>query len=115
MIYPSNYERKVGFDEIRSMLRERCQSSLGREKVDAIAFSTDAAEVNEWLAQVREFRQLTEKGVEFPLDHFYDVREAVTRVRLPGTHLEEQEVFDLRRSLDTIVRIVKLLTAEESP
>ena len=115
MIYPNNYEHKVGFDEIRSMLRERCLSRMGQERVDEMAFSTDADEVNEWLAQVREFRQLMEASDDFPLQHFFDVREAVTRIRLAGTHFDEQELFDLRRSMETIGRIVKILSAEESP
>ncbi len=109
MIYPSNYEHKIGFDEIRSLLRDRCLSTLGRDEVDAIAFSTDATLVNEELAQVREFRQLTEVATDFPLQYFFDVREAVTRVRMAGTHFEEQEVFDLRRSLETILKIVSYL------
>ena len=109
MIYPSNYEHKIGFDEIRTLLKDRCLSSLGREKVDEMAFSTDADEINEWLNQVREFRQLMEKADDFPLNYFFDVRESVARLRLANTHLEEQEVFDLRRSLETIAKIVDYL------
>ena len=81
-----------------------------------MAFSTDAAVVNEWLSQVREFRRLQEEKDEFPMQYFFDVRESIKRIRLENTHLEENEVWDLRRSLDTIVNIVKFLErgAEES-
>ena len=109
MIYPSNYEHKIGFNEIRSLLRERCLCPLGREKVDELAFSDNIDEVREWLNQVHEFRIISDTKDDFPLDHFYDVREAVTRIRLANTHFEEQEVFDLRRSLETIVKIVTYL------
>ena len=91
------------------MLREHCLSSLGQEKVDEIAFSTDAAQVNEWLTQVREFRRLQEERDDFPMQYFFDVREAVSRIRLENTHLEEDEVWDLRRSLETIAGIVRFL------
>ena len=113
MIYPKNYEHKVGFDEIRLLLKERCLSPLGCEQVDELAFSTDADEVNEWLEQVREFRRLSETADDFPLQYFFDVREAVARIRLTGTHFEEQEVFDLRRSLDTISKVVAYLNRGE--
>ena len=113
MIYPENYEHKIGFDDIRTLLHERCLSTLGREKVDQLTFSADAGEVNEWLSQVREFRRLTEQTDDFPLQYFFDVRESVTRIRLPGTHFEEQELFDLRRSLETIDKIVRYLTKDE--
>ena len=116
MIYPNNFEHKLGFDEIRRLLKERCLSTLGKEKVDEIAFSTDAVQVNEWLTQVREFRRLQEEKDDFPMQYFFDVREAVSRIRLENTHLEEDEVWDLRRSLETIANIVRYLEqgAEES-
>ena len=114
MIYPNNFERKLRFDEIRRLLRERCLSTLGKEKVDEIAFSTDCAQVNEWLTQVREFRRLQTEKDDFPMNFFFDVRQAVSRIRMEGTHLEEEEVWDLRRSLQTIADIVKYLNRNEA-
>ena len=38
MIYPDNFESKIGFDEIRTLLRERCLSTLGKEMVDIYPF-----------------------------------------------------------------------------
>ena len=38
MIYPDNFEKKIGFDEIRELLRGRCLSTLGKDRVDAIAY-----------------------------------------------------------------------------
>jgi len=114
VIYPNNFERKLGFDEIRRLLKERCLSTLGKEKVDEIAFSTDCAQVNEWLTQVREFRRLQTEKDDFPMNFFFDVRQAVSRIRMEGTHLEEEEVWDLRRSLQTIADIVKYLNRNEA-
>ncbi len=109
MIYPNNFEHKLGFDEIRRLLKERCLSTLGKEKVDEIAFSTNADAINEQLAQVREFRRLKEEKDDFPMQYFFDVRESIMRIRLENTHLEEDEVWDLRRSLETIANIVRYL------
>ena len=109
MIYPENFELKIGFTEVRSMLRERCLSSLGKSQVDEMTFSSDAETVNEWHAQTDELRLLLEANPDFPLSNIYDVRESVSRARIANTHLEEDEFFDLRRSLDTIHRIVQIL------
>ena len=109
MIYPDNFEQKIGFNEIRNMLRERCLSTLGKEQVEKMTFSDDAEQVNEWLKQVREFRRLILEVEDFPLQYFYDVRESIVRIRIKNTHLEENELFDLRRSLSTIDSIVKIL------
>ena len=113
MIYPNNFEHKVGFDEIRNLLKGRCLSTLGKEKVDEIAFSTDHAAVSELLEQVREFRRLQQGPDDFPMQYFFDVRAAVSHIRLENTHLEEDEVWDLRRSLETIGEIVKYLNRGE--
>ena len=113
MIYPKNFENKIGFDEIRQLLKERCLSTLGKEKVDSVAFSDQADVVNEWLQQVKEFRRLTEEHDDFPLQYFYDVRASVSRIRIENTHLEENELFDLRRSLETIHRMVGFLNRHE--
>ena len=109
MIYPQNYEQKIGFDEIRRMLKEHCQSSLGRERVDEIAFSADANVVNEQMAQVREMRRLMQAQEKPEMNYFFDVRESVARIKLENTHLEEEELWDLRRSLETIGKIVDFL------
>lgn len=115
MIYPSNFEQKIGFNDIRVMLKEHCLSALGREKVDRITFSTDVETINEWLEQVREFRRLQEEADDFPLQYFFDVRQSVARIRLDGTYLETNELFDLRRSLETIHLIVRYLNRTDEP
>ena len=69
--------------------------------------------VCEQLEQVREFRRLQQEADDFPMQYFFDVRQAVARIRLEGTHLEEEEVWDLRRSLETIGNMVKYLSRKE--
>ena len=114
MIYPKNFEQKIGFSEVRALLRARCLSPLGKERVDGMAFSTDVNEVNRWLEEIREFRRVQEGQDDFPLDNFFDVRESVSRIRLEGTHMEVEELFDLKRSLETIIAIVAFLSRGEA-
>ena len=113
MIYPKNFEAKIGFDEIRRLLKEHCLSTLGKERVDELGFSEQAATVNEWLEQVREFRRLQQATEKPELNFFFDVRESVARIRLENTHLEEEELWDLRRSLETIGVVVNFLNRSE--
>lgn len=112
MIYPANFESKIGFSEIRAILRDDCMSALGTEMVDKLEFSDDAVIINDMLNQVREFRHLLEECEDFPLIYFFDMRQSVSKIRLENTHLEEQELFDLRRSLDTIHKIKQILLPE---
>ena len=110
MIYPNNLETKIGFSEIRQMLKERCLCSLGKEQVDKMAFSSRHEDVTERLAQVSEFRKLSSAEREMPMDYFLDPREAILRIRVENTHMEEEELFDLRRSLGVVLQDVNLFT-----
>ena len=113
MIYPNNFEHKIGFHDIRTLLKGHCLSTLGKEKVDEMTFSDDYDTVCQQLQQLREFRRLQQEADDFPMQYFFDVREAVARIRLEGTHLEEEEVWDLRRSLETIANMVRYLSRKE--
>ena len=113
MIYPDNFEDKIGFNEIRLLLKERCLSTLGKEEVDEMSFTTDCNYINSRLEELREFRRIGEEADDFPLDNFFDVRQSITRIRLEGTHLEIDELFDLKRSMETIINIIAFLSRGE--
>ncbi len=114
MIYPQNFEGKIGFGDIRRLIKGNCLSTLGTEMVDNMSFSDDATTINEWMLQVKEFRRLQEEDDDFPLQYFFDVRIAVAKLRLENVHIEINDLFDLRRSLDTIHNIVKFLCRTEN-
>ena len=109
MIYPKNFEAKMGFNEIRDILKQGCLSTLGKSLADEITFSTDSEQVNTWMEEIREMRRIEEEEDDFPLANFFDVRDSIKRVRLQNTWLEENELFDLKRSLKTIDDLVKFL------
>ena len=52
MIYPDNFEDKIGFNEIRLLLKERCLSTLGKEEVDEMSFTTDCNYINSRASRV---------------------------------------------------------------
>ena len=109
MIYPQNFEQKIGFDSIRQLLKERCLSTLGEERVSDMAFSESYEEINRRLEEVSEFIRIIQEEDEFPDQYFFDVRPSLKRIRVEGMYMEEQELFDLRRSLETIRDIVRFL------
>ena len=113
MIYPQNYEQKIGFDQIRQLLKEKCLSTLGEERVTDMAFSDRFNEVEERLDQVTEFVRILQEEDNFPAQYFFDVRPSLKRIRVEGMYLDEQELFDLRRSLETIRDIVRFLQKGE--
>ena len=109
MIYPDNFEFKIGFHEIRDMLRSRCLSPLGIVRIDNMAFMTDADAINASMEQIREMKHIRSGEEDFPLNAFFDIRESMKRLRMTGTFLEETELFELMRTLATMNDVVAFL------
>jgi DNA mismatch repair protein MutS2 len=106
VIYPKNFEEKIGFDRIREMLKETCLCELGRLKVDDILFHTSFEPILKLLGQTEEFRQICLMENNFPVGYFIDVTPALKRVRVIGTFFEISEIADLRKSLESIHAIL---------
>lgn len=107
MIYPSNFEQKVGFDLIREELRQLCLCPLGQERVDNMSFSSDIDLIRKSLSQTREYRQILSSATDFPLSYFIDIRAELNRICIEGSHLDEKELHDLILLLDTVNSIVE--------
>ncbi|MDR1526166.1 MAG: Smr/MutS family protein [Dysgonamonadaceae bacterium] len=113
MIYPQNFEQKIGFDKIRERVAAHCLSPLGEERVWEMAFSAAYDEIRQQLYQTHEFTRIIREEDAFPADHFYDVRDALKKIRIEGTYLIEKELFDIRRSLETINAILQFFQQKQ--
>ena len=61
MIYPQNYEAKLGFDHIRSILKSLCTSPLGMEKVEKIVFLDQIDDIERELSYGEEFLRILQQ------------------------------------------------------
>ena len=113
MVYPDNFEIKIGFDKIRQYLINKCLSPLGEEKVFDMVFSASYELIAEQLAQTEEFIRVIQEEDNFPTSYFFDVRPSLKNIHIEGTWLDEGALFDLRRSLQTINEIVSFLNKED--
>ena len=116
MTYPQNFEEKIGFDKIRGLICDRCLSTLGSERVAGMQFQTSFDTIDRLLHETEEFTHILQTEDNFPADYFFDIRSSLQRIRIEGTFLDETELFNLRRSLETIRHIVGFfINEEESP
>ena len=114
MIYPSNFEQKIGFHSIRQMLAGHCISPMGLEKADEMAFSTDKSLIVRSLEQTDEFLRLLQTGVPFPVRDFHDLREAFHRIQIEGTSLSVDDLFALKPSLNVLEAILRFGRSENA-
>lgn len=110
MIYPNNFEQKIGIDTVRQYITEKCLSPMGEEKVKEMSFSADYQIVVRRLAQVAEFLPIVKEKEDFPTEHYNDLRPALQRIAQDNTlWLSEQEILDLGDSLQTVCQIGQFL------
>ena len=107
MIYPIHFETKTGFDQVRELVKEHCLFAPGIQKVDDIRFMTDFNNLKEILEQTAEFKEICLFEENFPTDNYRDLTPGLKKARVEGAYLETEEVFDLKRSLETIKAILR--------
>ena len=92
---------------MREQVAGRCVSNMGRERVEQMAFTADSLLLERLLDETAEMMHLLQEEPDaLPAEGFFDVREALHRASVPGLHLSEAELFDLRRSLDALNTII---------
>jgi DNA mismatch repair protein MutS2 len=111
MIFPEEFERKLGFDQIRERLRQYCLGPLGARLVDEMSFSSDFNQVKSRLEQNAEFKQILEKADEFPASHYYDTDTYFKTAAIEGSFLEEEAFHQILLSLQTILACKKYLAS----
>lgn len=94
-------------------MADNCLSTLGKEKVDEMHFTSHFSEIDVALAQTAEFVRILQEEDDFPSDHFYDVRAVLQRIRVEGSWIDQGALFELRRSLQTINAIVAFFRRAE--
>lgn len=102
LIYPDNFEKKIGFDAIRIRLKELCGSVLGRENVDAMAFGNDFEVISGSLRLTAEMLSIANGSDPLPLRNLHDVTGALKRCRVEGAAVGLDELLRIRQSLQTI-------------
>jgi len=113
MIYPQHFESKIGFDKIRQMLFENCVSPMGKEWVEKLKFSSNHRNLVLWLTQSEEMKEILLTETSFPTYDYFDLRAALEGLRQRGSHIEQEDLFDLFTSLKIMADIIEIVKARK--
>lgn len=102
MTFPQDFETRIGFDRIRSLLKMRCLCGLGERQVDAMAFSGDASAVSRRLRLTGEFLSMIRSGESFPDKPFVDPDQWLKHAEADGAVLEAQDLLQLAQGILTV-------------
>jgi len=113
MIYPDNFEAKIGFDRIRQLLSDNCLSPMGKDLVNSIILGTNREAISLKLSATYEFQQILQFDDYFPSENYFDLTASLNKIRVPGSFPEVQDVFDLKRSVETVKAIISFFKKKE--
>lgn len=113
MIYPQNAIDKLGFTEIRELIKEKCLSEAGRTMVEKIQPQIKVDQIDRFLRQTHEFKQLLMHDEPLPVDHIYPIKPLADKAKLEGTFLAEDELYRMLLALRTVFNIIRYFNDRE--
>ncbi|MBE0638540.1 MAG: Smr/MutS family protein [Bacteroidales bacterium] len=109
MIFPHNFEEKIGFDQIRHLLKDHCVSEMGREYADKMRFDANFSQIERKVGQAAEFLRILKYENPFPAQNYFNLVPELHRIKLPGTYIFQEQLFDLKSSLETLNEVLTYL------
>ncbi|HRW96006.1 MAG TPA: Smr/MutS family protein [Bacteroidales bacterium] len=109
MIFPNNFEAKIGFDHIRQLLEGYCVSEMGKAFAASIRFDVNFSRIEKKVAQTAEFLQLLNNENPFPSQNYFNLIPELQRIKLPGSYIIQEQLFDLKSSLETLNDVISYI------
>ncbi|MEO8794230.1 MAG: endonuclease MutS2 [Daejeonella sp.] len=113
MIFPNNALEKLGFLDIKQLIKSFCLSPMGEQMVDKIQMLTNFDHINKFLRQTSEFKNILENDSPLPITHFFDIKKLAEKARIEGTYLTEEEFFQVYVSLTTVFSVIHYFNERE--
>src|ERR1700744_1499304 len=101
MLYPTNSVDKLGFTEIKELIKAHCLSVMGQQMVDRIQVMNNFDQIRKFLSQANEFKNILQSDTPLPINNFYDIKTLANKIRVEGAFLSEEEFFQTQTSLNT--------------
>ena len=99
VIYPENFEAKIGFSTIREQVVALCTMQHARDMLVSEVFTNVQRELERRHALAEEMRLVLLTEREAPKEEFYDIANIIEKAKIEGTFLEIGEVVTLGRAL----------------
>ncbi|MBR5132713.1 MAG: Smr/MutS family protein [Alistipes sp.] len=114
MIYPANFETRVGFDRIREQIVSAASMNSSRERIANESFSRSRREVEERLELADQMRQLIMMESGGDIGEQDDIAEIIDKVAVEGSYLTAEECATLWRSLRTAGSIISFILSRRA-
>ena len=102
MIYPESALEKLGYQDIKRLLVDKCLSSMGKHLAAKIMPLYALEKIQKYLHQTKEMKEILEHDAPLPLDYFYPIKDYAERTKIDGGFLEEAAFYQILLSLRTV-------------
>jgi DNA mismatch repair protein MutS2 len=113
MLYPPTSVDKLGFNEIKELIKAHCLSEMGRQMVDRIQVMNNYDQIRKFLSQANEFKNILENDDALPINHFFDIKSLANKARIEGAFLNEEEFYQVQASLTTVFAVIAYFNERE--
>ncbi|TWI98068.1 DNA mismatch repair protein MutS2 [Mucilaginibacter frigoritolerans] len=113
MLYPPTSIDKLGFTEIKELIKAHCLSEMGRQMVDRIQVMNNYDQIRKFLSQANEFKNILENDDALPINHFFDIKSLANKARIEGVFLNEEEFYQVQASLTTVFAVIAYFNERE--
>ena len=113
MLYPDNSPEKLGFNEVKGLIKAHCLSEMGRQMVDKIQVMNNYDQIRKFLHQANEFKNILENDDALPIHHFFDIKSLANKARIEGAFLSEEEFYQVQASLTTVFAVIAYFNERE--
>lgn len=107
MLYPDNCQERLGFNEVRQMVHQHCLSTMGQALVNKMQVMTKHDQINRFLRQTHEFKSILENQEPLQISTFFDIKVLADKIKVEGTYLVEEELFQIYASLQTVFSVLR--------
>jgi len=104
---------KLGFTEIKELIKLHCLSEMGRQMVDKIQVMYEFAQISKFLGQANEFKSILQHEDRLVIDHFFDIKSLANKAKIEGVFLTEEEFYRVYVSLNTVFAVIGYFNARE--
>jgi DNA mismatch repair protein MutS2 len=113
MLYPENSIDKLGFTEVKELIKAHCLSDMGQQMVDKIQVMSNYDNISKFLSQAHEFKNILQNDAALPIQHFFDIKALANKARLEGAFLTEEEFYQVLSSLNTVFAVIAYFNERE--
>jgi DNA mismatch repair protein MutS2 len=107
MLYPENCQERLGFNEVRQMVNQHCLSPMGQALVGKMQVMNKFDQINKFLRQTNEFKSILQNQEPLQISAFFDIKVLADKIRVEGTYLLEEELFQIYASLQTVFSVLR--------